>query len=380
MKREYQTLPIPSQNTTDFTIIYNGTDVPVSKFVLGCYSAFFRTIPDFFTATTFKYDDIPSLESFKTFIDAAHGHEFPITKENIYSLLRFASTWEVSTLLDTLIEYYNNNYDMTLSLKELISSKNEKYTNLLCNLISSQLDIALKDESFAKIPYSTVALILKSPIKVLNDSQLLYKYLCDRIPTLDTNLYELFRYVDLQTLTAEYSKQIFTNFQLMKFFSTFKEPRQPGDITNDYNEIVIEMKSVDKRIKRLEKLKFEEKFEAISEHFGDIEERISEEIKTRLREERKELDPENKLDKKLKQMADLLAKKILDLEQKIKRQDFAQDAHAKEIISKSQALNSNFDPIRAEMREMQRMLRVINVKQIGITEHVNNRAAAKDKE
>lgn len=375
MKKSFQTLSIPHQDSNDFTIVYNDGNVPVSKFLLGYYSAYFRSIPDFFNAKTYNFTAKYPINHFKDFVAAAQGKEFKIDAENFFSLLYFSATWEVPTVLSIVCS--QSNIDINKIIEQLLSSNNEKYTTVLFDIIASHFDDALKSDKFTKISYRNVAQILKSQKLKLNDHNLLYKYLVDRIPSMDTELYELFRYVDLQNLTQEYSSEIFGNFQLMKFFTTFKDSHPPGDIMNDFNEILAQMKSIDKRIKRLEKMKFEEKFESISEQFGDIEERISEEIKTRLREERKEFDPENKLDKKLKQMADILAKKILELEGKIKRQDISQGAHAKEIIVRSQAMNSNFDPIRAEMREMQRMLRVINVKQIGVSEHVNNRAAQK---
>ena len=383
MKRIRTTISLPISNE-DFTIIYNKENkFPVSRAKLGLFSQFFRNLPLLFKLDSFEITDSAPLEIFKEFLSAIQGKEFKLSEESFFDFLRLSSNYEAQNAIKICTTYFHKKPQISKLLQEITKLDKEnnisKYQNILYDLIASHLDDCLKDPEFNNLPYKSVNNILSSKEKVLNEPKLLHNYLINLIPSLDTAAYDLFSFIELHDLEEPEIKQIFTNIQLMKYFSSKKKVTpSSSDITEDFEEIYHYSRHIDKRIRRLEKMRFQDQFEGISDQFCDIEERIEAEAKRRQLEARKDFNQDTKVEKKLKQMADKFALTTLDVLQRIKKQDTSQNTHLKELSVRTQALRSQFEPIRAEMREMQRMLRVANVRQISITESINEHAKQKE--
>ena len=385
MRRTRISIPLPI-SVEDFTIVYNSnTKFQVSRSKLGLYSTFFRNLPHLFKLDSFDIVDSATNETFQEFIYAVQGKEFKLSENSFFDFLRLFSNYEVENAIPVCTKYFHYKPQISQVLKETKRANSEnlsKYQRVLNDLIASHLDACLQDPEFITLPYSVVNAILSSKEKVLNDRKLLHNFLINLIPTLDTAAYDLFSHIELQDLEEAEIKQIFNNLQLMKYFSSKKEitTHSYSDILSDFQEIKNYAKHIDKRIKKLERIKFQDQFEGISDQFCDIEDRIEAEAKRRQEEARKDFNQDSKVEKKLKQMADKFAFTTMDVIQRIKKQDSLQNAHLKELDVRTQTLQSQFEPFRAEIREMQRMLRVANVRQISITEHINEHAKQRKEE
>ena len=385
MKRVRTSISFPVSNE-DFTLVYNTENkFPVSRAKLGLYSQYFRKLPFLFKLESFEITDSAPVDTFKEFLAAIQGKEFHLSENSFFDFLRLSSNYEAENAVKICTNYFHRNPQIQNILKETQKIENENNISNnqknLCDLIASHLDDCIKDPEFSKLQFQTVDKILSSKEKVMNDRKLLHNYLINLIPSLDTAAYDLFSYIELQDLDDPEIKQIFTNIQLMKYFSSKKKVSpSSGDITCDFEELHYYSRHIEKRIRRLEKMRFQDQFEGISDQFCDIEDRIEAEAKRRQQEARKDFNQDTKVEKKLKQMADRFAATTLDVLQRIKKQDTSQNTRLKELDVRTQSLRSQFEPIRAEMREMQRMLRVANVRQISITERINEHAKQREQE
>lgn len=185
----------------DFTLIYNETDVSISKFKLALNSPRFQGIRDFMARDRYCCSGTASLATFRNFITGAQGGKYELTKENAVDMITLVTEWEVSHMWADCLNFILNDKELKARYKAR-DDEMEALSDLEMTL-TTHLDAALTMPSFALFPIESLHRMLTSECRVLHDQRALLDFVMKIIDGYGEDAFPLIDAVDSRYVTRE---------------------------------------------------------------------------------------------------------------------------------------------------------------------------------
>ena len=361
--------------SSDFVIIYKGERIPVSKVKIAMYAANFKDVADFANKNEAQITDSAPLATFLQFAKAVQGEPFTISPQNINDIQRLAQIWGAETVLDKTKEYMQKSGDIKATIDSLILNPDTEISQQLEDSIASQIDAAIAIPSFASFKLGNIVKCLKNPNLRIKDYHNMYRFLMNLLSVHHRDASPAFSCIDLTRLTPREALDVLQNEELDKSYIGESAAVVCVRLIKESDDLKKQMTILSGRLEEIEQYNFQDEFSRINAAFKEVENRIEKNIpRASAKNQKINANLEKKVDQKLAMLADGIAKKITEIETKVKKQDRAQTAHFKEALDKLKTVELGIDPIKGESREMRRSIRSVLQKQVDIETALKNDA------
>lgn len=353
----------------DFIIIYEGERIPVSKIKLAMYASNFKEIINQATMNTIKISDTAPLTTMVQFIKAIQGEQFALTPDNVNDIQRLAQKWGANTVLEATANYLDSCSELGSIVNSVQKDPNTELSQQLLENFAAQIDAAISIPSFAEFTLDNLIKIFSNSKLRVKDHHNLQRFLLKILGIHGRKASQLFTCLDLSRLTPREALEILENNNLDKSYIGESAANVCIHLIKESNDLKKQMNILSSRLEDIEQYNFADEFSRINQAFQVIETRIEKNIpRASTKSAKVNANLDKRVDQKLQILAEGVAKKITEVESRIKKQDRAQTTHFKEALDKLKQVEAGIDPLKSESREMRRSIRSVLQKQIEIEE------------
>lgn len=319
---------------TDFTIVYNGNDIQISRFKLAVASPKFQKIPNFMETKSLQVTGTTPLPTFQNFLEAAQNNaKIEINQENAADLLNLANEWEIESLQTEIKEFINSNSDLQTIIEQLQQKENDEPNSELESTLASHLDSVLSIESFSNFKVPVISRIINNPNRLNRNHTELFHFIMSMIERYGAEAYELAHCIDVRQLSPEDSLTLLghdcmkentltqsISAALSMLIQENMELREQFDgAKSKINSLSVRLEAVEQNnpendsqtSKKIQDIMT--KYQAISEHVEGVDSEKTRELEI-------EIDQvDQKIATSEKQIRDFGTKKVKEFEQKAKK-------------------------------------------------------------
>lgn len=222
------------------------------------------------------------VDVFQDFINSISTKRIKINSINCYELLELSTKYQYQEILKKTKEFIDNRLDIKFITDQLSSQKvgKEDFDSSKEEIVSKNLDICLKNGYLNRIPLKILIRILNSPNRVIENHQLLFKFVMQKIESADKSDNEI---IEILPSCLDYTKMSLDEIDLFiknEKKSTIFKPQKENEIMKTiyqqlneikeknsiYEKQISELYKMFSEIKQKEKLN-EQKMNDMNEHY-----------------------------------------------------------------------------------------------------------------
>lgn len=351
-------------------IIYNGLQFSINKYLFGIYSKKFRESAGIFEASEFTFDDVFSVECFTVFVEAAQGREFRLDSNIFFDFIMLCVKWGSDSILKKAYHFFKQHPNIGTAMDLILEHQNKEYVYVLCDLVAMYFENAMLMKSFLKLPYEILQRIVSSKNLKAKNMKKFHNYVLKRFDTHTFESFELYRHIDLQSLSLDDAKRIFNQPNVLKFISSNKPVTTSDTLFSNMDNIKNTINDLEKKVKKLEKIKIMEGFKNIKTNFTNVEKSITNRIKNRKEIIEKKTVIDDRIETIFFKYADRFAEQIFDFESNIKKSN---NTVFHNLMDGIKILENKITALKSENIDIKRMLRLSETNDLSLSQSIRGK-------
>jgi hypothetical protein len=200
-----------------FSIIYNSTEIPISKFKFALDSRKFRRISDFISAQSLTVTGDPPVSTFQLFAAGVQGESIEITEDTAYDLLDLSADWETEAFTSVVLDFIAKSQRYDAVCAKLAESNQQRPSHELEAILIEHVNAAIAFPAFKNLSLAALHRILGSPDANV-DPHLHLRFVLDMLETFHSDASILASSIDLGKLSGDEVKSLISSRDLVKAF------------------------------------------------------------------------------------------------------------------------------------------------------------------
>jgi hypothetical protein len=207
-----------------FSIIYNSTEIPISKFKFALYSPRFRRISNFILAKSLVVTGDASLSTFRLFLAEVQGDRTDFADDVIYDLLDLSAEWETQAFTKRILESISHSAKYNELCAKLFARKEKWPNHELESILIQNINTAITFPAFKHLSLATLHRILRSPDADINP-HLHVRFVLDMLELFHKDASILTESIDIRKLTPQEARELLSSPYLV---TSFLSPSVPA--------------------------------------------------------------------------------------------------------------------------------------------------------
>ena len=193
-----------------FSIFYNSTEIPISKYKFALYSRKFQRCPELTNSNSLKTVGDAPLSTFTQFLAGAQGEEMEISEDTCLDLLQLAKEWEAPTVEQTVADFISKSPNYDAICARLQRRESNEPDTALEGVLAKHLNKAILLPSFSTLPLPVLDRILNSRDAEADAHELL-KFVLKMFEVYKGDASILARAIDIRRLSSEEAEELLGN-------------------------------------------------------------------------------------------------------------------------------------------------------------------------
>jgi len=348
-------------STPDLAIEHHGIIKYVSKYQFALFSERFREIQDFFFMSAIKLDSSENHEIVEHFIAFSTGNQIEITNNNVFSLTKLSIEWKVESLKNRCSSFLDERNNIQNEINELTKFNNPEFDSFLIQRIAEQIDKAIMCPLFVSLEFPMLISIITHPNRKIRNHSLFFEFIIKLLEKYSHAAFVLLYSIDIRWLSLD---------ELIRFFVIVKALKNGENvgisILDKLAQMNSEMESYKEKLQQIESIDFSSQLISIDQQMTDIISLLGNNINRCRKALQENCGLKNKIDKKIRRIADVVVEPLIDLENQIKKIDKSCNSKIGMLNRALKSFETTQESIVYEQREIQKIMNSVVYKQKNI--------------